>query len=125
MTQRPPSHRLRARLLDALSQALEPGQRDAVLGDLTETGAGDWASVKAVVSLITREQVQLWLDWRPWVAVVMLVLPLSLLVSRLSQHWAQGTALYVATVANHASLAVAGRHACRQRRRCSASSLRC
>src|SRR5436190_17433314 len=97
-------HRRRARLLDALSHALEPGQRDAVLGDLTEVGAGDWATLKGLVSLIAREQGRLWLDWRPWLATVTLVLPLSLLVSRLSRHWAEGTALYLTTLASGASL---------------------
>jgi hypothetical protein len=47
---------------------LAPKDRDAVLGDLAETGARGWSALGSVVGLVVRQQMELWRAWQPWVA---------------------------------------------------------
>lgn len=42
--------------------------RDAVLGDLAETGASGWRALGSVLALVVRQQMELWRAWQPWVA---------------------------------------------------------
>ena len=42
--------------------------RDAVLGDLAEVGAGEWRSLCSVLGLVVRRQIEPWRVWQPWVA---------------------------------------------------------
>jgi hypothetical protein len=56
-------------LLSFLSRALEPPERDVVLGDLTESGAGFGPAIHDLLGLILRRQVGLWASWRPWLAL--------------------------------------------------------
>ncbi len=66
--------------VNAVSRMLEPDEREAVRGDLAESGeAAGWA-LAGVVGLVFRRQISFWKDWRPWLALVGLVLPLGLLL---------------------------------------------
>jgi hypothetical protein len=56
-------------LLSVLARALEPAERDVVLGDLAESGEGVGAATRNLLGLIVRRQVGLWLFWRPWLAL--------------------------------------------------------
>jgi len=56
--------------LSVLARALEPAERDVVLGDLAESGEGVGAAARHVLGLIVRRQVGLWLAWRPWLALL-------------------------------------------------------
>jgi hypothetical protein len=47
---------------------LAPKDRDAVLGDLAETGASGWIALGSVLGLVVRQQMELWRAWQPWVA---------------------------------------------------------
>lgn len=47
---------------------LAPKDRDAVLGDLAETGAGGWSALGSVLGLVVRQQMEHWRAWQPWVA---------------------------------------------------------
>ena len=47
---------------------LTPRDRDAVLGDLAETGANGWNAFASVLGLAMRQQMELWRCWQPWVA---------------------------------------------------------
>ena len=47
---------------------LAPKDRDAVLGDLAETGASGWSALGSVLGLVVRQQTELWRAWQPWVA---------------------------------------------------------
>lgn len=42
--------------------------RDAVLGDLAETGASGWSALASVMGLVVRQQVEFWRTWQPWIA---------------------------------------------------------
>lgn len=68
-------------LVDLLSRALEPGERDAVRGDFAESGESAASALRGVLGLIVRRQAELWKDWRPWVALIggvaVAALPLS------------------------------------------------
>ena len=47
---------------------LAPKDRDAVLGDLAETGASGWSALGSVLGLVVRQQMELWRAWQTWVA---------------------------------------------------------
>ena len=47
---------------------LAPKDRDAVLGDLAETGANGWSALRSVLGLVGRQHLELWRVWQPWVA---------------------------------------------------------
>ncbi len=44
-----------------------PKDRDAVLGDLAETGASGWSTLGSVLGLVVRQQMEPWRAWQPWV----------------------------------------------------------
>jgi hypothetical protein len=47
-------------LVAAASQLLEPGERDAVNGDLEEAGESGWRALLDVLGLVVRRQAALW-----------------------------------------------------------------
>jgi len=47
---------------------LAPKDRDAVMGDLAETGVSGWSALGSVLGLVVRQQMELWRAWRPWIA---------------------------------------------------------
>lgn len=71
-------------VLEAVSHLLTPHEREAVLGDLTELEIGGWRSVGDVLDLYVRRRIELWKNWRPWLAAFGLALPSSLLLMGLS-----------------------------------------
>jgi hypothetical protein len=67
-------------LVEVASQLLERSEREAVLGDLAETGDSGWHGLLDVLGLIIRRQAGLWKSWRPWFAAFGLALPCSFLL---------------------------------------------
>lgn len=57
-------------LLHFLARALEPGEREAVLGDLAESGASPIRNLIDLVGLILRRQALIWTHWQPWIALL-------------------------------------------------------
>jgi len=57
-------------LLSFLALASEPHERDAVLGDVAESGKSAYAVIPDILGLIVRRQAGLWMVWRPWVALI-------------------------------------------------------
>jgi hypothetical protein len=55
--------------LGVLARALEPAERDAVLGDLAECGGSIGAAIRDLLGLIVRRQAGLWMSWQPWLAL--------------------------------------------------------
>lgn len=88
-------------LVDVVSRALEAGERDAVRGDLAECGEAGGAALRDVLGLVLRRQAALWKDWRPWLALAGLVVPLGMLLSIVSRGTAGGSAVYVWLYANN------------------------
>ena len=67
-------------LVEVAARLLERDEREAVLGDLLETGEGGWRRLLDVLGLVVRRQILHWRSWRPWLAVFGLALPGSLLL---------------------------------------------
>ena len=80
-------------LADKLSLALEPHERDALRGDHAELGVTGAQGLRDVLGLVSRRQLQLWTDWRPWLTLLVLVLPLGLLLSLASQRIASSSSV--------------------------------
>jgi uncharacterized membrane protein YhaH (DUF805 family) len=55
-------------LAEMATSFLPPKDRDAVLGDLVEAGAGGWCALGSVLGLVVRQRMELWRAWHPWVA---------------------------------------------------------
>lgn len=61
--------------------ALDADEKNAVLGDLAETGVGGARALWEVCGLVLRRQTELWMDWRPWVLLFTVVAPLGFVLS--------------------------------------------
>lgn len=57
-------------LLSILARALEPSERQAVLGDVAESGEGILPAACDLLGLIIRRQAALWTTWQPWLALL-------------------------------------------------------
>ena len=66
-------------MVERVAGLLQPDEREAVLGDLAESGAGAWKGLCSVVGFVARQQLELWRNWRPW-AASSVALPASLLL---------------------------------------------
>ena len=82
-------------LVDVVSRVLEPGERDVVRGDFAESGETASRALGGVFGLAVRRQAALWTDWRPWVILTGLILPLGMLLSVASRMTAGGSATYL------------------------------
>lgn len=82
------------RAADLASRLLEPGERDVVRGDLAEAHATGAHALREVVGLVGRRQLQVWTGWRPWMALVALIVPLGLLLGAGVRRSAYTTAIY-------------------------------
>lgn len=67
-------------LTQLAARLLEQDERDAVLGDLMETGERRCRALFDVLGLVSRRQISDWKGWHPWAAVFGLALPGSLLL---------------------------------------------
>lgn len=89
------------RLVDTLSRMLDPGEREAVRGDLAESGETGSQALRDVLGLVVRRQAILWTHWRPWLTLVGLVVPLGMLLSIVYRRMAGESAVYVWMYANN------------------------
>lgn len=62
------------------AELLAREEREAVLGDLAESGTSAWQGVLEILGLAIRRQAALWYDWRPWLAAFGVALPGTLLL---------------------------------------------
>jgi hypothetical protein len=82
-------------LADLATRLLELPERDVVRGDLAECGARGWRALREVLGLVLRRQAAMWTEWRPWLALVAVVLPIGILLSHASRAWADSSALNI------------------------------
>src|SRR5882724_7152802 len=59
--------------VDICSLMLDPDERDAVRGDLSESGETGVRALGNVLGLVARRQAALWKDWQPWLALIGIV----------------------------------------------------
>ena len=71
-----------SRLAEFLSCALEPDEREAVLGDIEESQEG-LRGLFDVLGLVVRRQAALWMNWQPWLVLIGLVVPFAFLLALL------------------------------------------
>jgi hypothetical protein len=75
-------------LVDVLSRMLDADERQAVSGDLAESGESVVRATRDVLDLIVRRQVGLWAGWQPWLALLGIAclagVPLSRIAFRLN-----------------------------------------
>jgi hypothetical protein len=84
-----------------VSRMLEPDEREAVRGDLAESGETGGQALLGVFGLVVRRQADLWRHWRPWLVLVGLVIPVAMLLSVASRSTADGNAIYIWLYANN------------------------
>ncbi|MBZ5576114.1 MAG: hypothetical protein LAP40_06095 [Acidobacteriia bacterium] len=83
-------NRLGRWLVGQLCRTLDRDERDAVLGDLAETGAAASRALPEVCGLVVRRHASYWRDWRPWLALVGFVLPVGWMLTGASQRLGSG-----------------------------------
>jgi hypothetical protein len=88
-------------LVEIASRALEAQERDAVRGDLAESGETAGQALGGVLGLVLRRQAALWKDWRPWAVLTALIVPLAMLLSVMSRITAAQSATYTWLYANN------------------------
>jgi hypothetical protein len=71
------------RLVDILSGMLGADERQAVRGDLAESGGSIVRATGDVLGLIVRRQIGLWTEWQPWLALLGVACVASLPLSRI------------------------------------------
>lgn len=69
------------RWIERVSVLLDGDEREVVLGDLREQGHAGISALAEVMGLVVRRQLLPWSSWRLWIALVMLFLPVSAVVS--------------------------------------------
>jgi len=82
------------RLARRIALLLEPAERDAVLGDIAESGATGFQGFRDVAGLAARRQLALWKHFRPWLALVAVAIPAGFLMGLASRWLASGYNLY-------------------------------
>ncbi len=88
-------------LVETSSRMLDPDEQEAVRGDFAESGETGCQALRDVVGLVVRRQAAVWTDWRPWLALGGLVVPLGMLLSIVSKSTADVSAVYVWMYANN------------------------
>jgi hypothetical protein len=82
-------------LTEAVSQMLDPDERDAVLGDFAESGESAGQALLSILGLVARRQAAVWMLWWPWLSLIGLIVPLGMLLSIVSRTTANGSAIYL------------------------------
>ncbi len=82
-------------LVDIVSRLLDPDEREAVLGDFSESGEHSVRALGDVLGLIARRQAKVWAGWRPWLTLVGLIFPLGMLLSIVSRTTADTSSVYI------------------------------
>ena len=70
--------------VDIVSRLLEPDEREFVRGDFAESGETGGRALRDLLGLVVRRQAALWKDWRSWLALLGLIVPIGLLLSEIS-----------------------------------------
>lgn len=83
-----------SRLVHVVARALHPDEREAVLGDCIELEMSPAQTCREIAGLALRRQVCHWMRWRPWIALVGMLLPLGLVLSHVSRQWADTATIY-------------------------------
>ena len=83
------------RIIDKLCLLLDATEREVVYGDLAESGESGTLALRQVLGLVLRRLGSGLLNWRPWLIIIALSIPLGILVSLQSRRVADGRAIYL------------------------------
>jgi hypothetical protein len=95
-------------LVERLSQLLDRDEREIVLGDLAESGAGGAAALFDVLDLAIRRQASRWKSWRPWLTLAGIVVPAAFVLAMASRRVADHSAIYLWLYAENWDWTLAG-----------------
>ena len=68
------------RLIEMLAGWLDSAEREAVLGDLVESGKTNGQALRDMIGLVARRQAVAWHDPVPWLFLLGVVIPIGLLI---------------------------------------------
>jgi hypothetical protein len=88
-----PGSRLAWWSIDIASRLLDSDEREAVCGDLVESGARGSQALADLLGLVARRQAALWLHWAPWLALAGIAVPLGAIFSFVSRYSADLSAI--------------------------------
>ena len=88
-------------VVQRIARALDPAEREVVLGDLAELGESWSHALRQILGLVVRREAALWMSPRPWLIVIAVAIPLGLLISVLSRIASGGISVYVWMYANN------------------------
>jgi hypothetical protein len=80
-----------------ISRLLHPAEREAVYGDLAESHSSGAAALTNIFGLVVRRQLAMWLNWRPWLALVGIVALAGFLLSEFLLRFGTGIFLQLRT----------------------------
>lgn len=86
--------RLWWQLVEILAGVLDEAEREAVLGDFSESEETGGRALREILGLVVRREAALWVNSRPWVILATLIIPLSVSISVLSRMVSGETAVY-------------------------------
>ena len=81
-------------LASVFSRSLDRGEREAVTGDLFESGESGLGALRDVVGLVVRRQTEIWSNWRPWMTIASVLLPLGVVLSIVSRNMVGMSSVY-------------------------------
>jgi hypothetical protein len=84
-------NRIRWWLIALVSRMLEAEEREAVHGDLAESGAASGSALRDILGLALRRQAALCTGWQPWLMFMCLVAPLGMILSLATSRLGDGT----------------------------------
>src|SRR6266478_9479 len=86
--------RISWQLVHMFSSMLDLNEREAVLGDFAESAKTGSNAVRDILGLVMRRQAAIWADWRPWLTLAVLIIPLGTVLSVLSRSMAVESSVY-------------------------------
>ena len=78
-----------------LAMLLERPERDVVWGDLLECRATGIHALREITGVVIRRQLEAWMRWQPWMALVAVAVPFGVLLAFISRWWAHTSAVFV------------------------------
>lgn len=94
-------------LAERVSGLLDPSDREALCGDLAESGVAGIEALHDVLSLVIRRQIAVLSNFRPWVVLAFLAIPIGVFLSVLSRQTADGSAIYLWLYTSNLNLSLA------------------
>ncbi len=85
------------RIVEYVCRSLDAPEREAVLGDLTESGCSAPQALGNVLGLMIRRQCELWQNWQPWIALLAVAVVVAVPLSRMTSNFGGAVGLQIRT----------------------------